>query len=225
MTELFNSPFLGLFLTIAAFYVGSIVQKKTKWALANPLIIAICLLICTLIVFKIPFDAYQQGGSIISMFLGPATACLAVSIYHKRQYLTSNLIPILVGSACGCITSMGSIFIMCHLFHLDDKITMALIPKSVTMPIALGVTDSLGGLAPFTVAAVVFTGILGNLLAPVLIKVFRVKDSAVAGLSIGACSHALGTSRAIQIGETEGAMSGLAIGICGIMTVLFSLFF
>lgn len=225
MTELFNSPFLGLFLTIAAFYVGSIVQKKTKWALANPLIIAICLLISSLLIFKIPFDAYQKGGSIITMFLGPATACLAVSIYHKRQYLKSNLIPILVGSTCGCITSMGSIFIMCHLFHLDDKITMALIPKSVTMPIALGVTDSLGGLAPFTVAAVVFTGILGNLLAPLLIKIFRVKDSAVAGLSIGACSHALGTSRAIQIGETEGAMSGLAIGICGILTVLLSLFF
>lgn len=225
MTELYNSPFFGLFLTIAAFYVGSIIQKKTKWALANPLIIAICLLIASLLIFKIPFDAYQQGGSIITMFLGPATACLAVSIYHKRQYLKSNLIPIIVGSICGCITSMGSIFIMCHLFHLDDKITKALLPKSVTMPIALGVTDSLGGLAPFTVAAVVFTGIFGNLLAPTLIKIFRVKDPAVAGLSIGACSHALGTSRAIELGETEGAMSGLAIGICGIITVILSLFF
>lgn len=225
MTELFDSPFLGLFMTIIAFSIGTVIQKKTKWALANPLIISICLLIASLIIFKIPFESYQKGGSIITMFLGPATACLAVSIYHKRQYLKNNMIPILVASTCGCITSMGSIFIMCHLFHLDDKITMALLPKSVTMPIALGVTESLGGLAPFTVAAVVFTGILGNLLAPVLIKLFKIKDPVVAGLSIGASSHALGTSRAIELGETEGAMSGLAIGICGIMTVILSLLF
>ena len=118
---------------------------------------------------------------------------------------------------------MGSILLMCKIFGLDSAMTASLMPKSGTTPIAVSIAGSHGGITPITVVAVIFTGILGSVMAPVLIKIFRVKDPMIAGLSIGACSHAVGTSKAIQIGETEGAMSGLAIGICGIMTVLFSL--
>ena len=179
---------------------------------------------CSVADFNIPYESYNAGGSIINMFLAPATACLAVSIYTKIQILKKHWLPILVGCTVGSLTSMISVYGMCHLFHLDEQMTYALLPKSVTTPIAVSIAEAHNGFVPITVVAVIFTGILGSILAPVLIKVFRVKDSVTAGLAIGACSHAVGTSKALEIGETEGAMSGLAIGVCGIITVVFSLF-
>lgn len=224
MSEIFESPYFGIALTIFAFWCGQLLQKKTGLLLCNPLILAIIIIISVLLLFKIPYDAYQEGGSIINMFLAPATACLAVSIYAKIQILKKNWLPILVGCTCGSLSSMLSVYGLCRLFALDDIMTASLIPKSVTTPIAVSISESHGGVVPVTVVAVIFTGILGSILAPVLIKIFRIKDSMTAGLSIGASSHAIGTSKALEIGETEGAMSGLAIGVCGIITVIFSLF-
>lgn len=214
----------GIALSILTFWIGVKIQKKTKLVICNPLIISIVLCIGVLLIFKIPYESYNEGGSIINMFLGPATACLAVSIYTKLELLKKNWLPILVGCAAGSLTSMVSVFLLCKLMGLDESMTMSLIPKSVTTPIAVSISGAHGGIVPVTVVAVIFTGILGSMLAPTLIRIFRMKDSITAGLAIGACSHAVGTSKAIEIGETEGAMSGLAIGICGILTVLFSLF-
>ena len=224
MAEIFNTPYFGISLTILSFMIGQKIQKKTGLLICNPLIIAVVIIVGILLILKIPYEAYQQGGSIINMFLAPATACLAVSIYNKIQILKENWLPILVGCACGSLTSMSSVYVMCKLFHLDDAITVAMIPKSVTTPIAVSVAESLGGVSSITVVVVIFTGILGSIFAPTLIKLFRVNDPMTAGLSIGACSHAIGTSKALQLGETEGAMSGLAIGICGIFTVIFAMF-
>ncbi|MCI7740456.1 MAG: LrgB family protein [Lachnospiraceae bacterium] len=222
--ELCASPMFGIALSILTFWIGVKIQKKTKLVICNPLIISIVLCIGVLLIFKIPYESYNEGGSIINMFLGPATACLAVSIYTKLELLKKNWLPILVGCAAGSLTSMVSVFLLCKLMGLDESMTMSLIPKSVTTPIAVSISGAHGGIVPVTVVAVIFTGILGSMLAPTLIRIFRMKDSITAGLAIGACSHAVGTSKAIEIGETEGAMSGLAIGICGILTVLFSLF-
>lgn len=223
MQEVFASPFFGIALSIAAFWIGVKIQKKTGLVICNPLIIAIVLVSAVLLVFKIPYESYNEGGSIINMFLAPATACLAVSIYTKLALLKKNWLPIVVGASCGSLASMGSVYLMCRLFRLDSAMTASLIPKSVTTPIAVGIAGSHGGIVPVTVVAVIFTGILGSILAPVLIRIFHVEDPMTAGLSIGACSHAVGTSKAIELGETQGAMSGLAIGICGILTVVFSL--
>ena len=222
--ELCASPMFGIALSILTFWIGVKIQKKTKLVICNPLIISIVLCIGVLLIFKIPYESYNEGGSIINMFLGPATACLAVSIYTKLELLKKNWLPILVGCAAGSLTSMVSVFLLCKLMGLDESMTMSLIPKSVTTPIAVSISGAHGGIVPVTVVAVIFTGILGSMLAPTLIRIFRMKDSITAGLAIGACSHAVGTYKAIEIGETEGAMSGLAIGICGILTVLFSLF-
>ena len=222
--ELCASPMFCIALSILTFWIGVKIQKKTKLVICNPLIISIVLCIGVLLIFKIPYESYNEGGSIINMFLGPATACLAVSIYTKLELLKKNWLPILVGCAAGSLTSMVSVFLLCKLMGLDESMTMSLIPKSVTTPIAVSISGAHGGIVPVTVVAVIFTGILGSMLAPTLIRIFRMKDSITAGLAIGACSHAVGTSKAIEIGETEGAMSGLAIGICGILTVLFSLF-
>lgn len=224
MKELCASPFFGISLSIIAFAAGIAIQKKTRLVLCNPLLIAIVLIIGVLLIFDIPFDSYNEGGEIINMFLGPATACLAVSIYTKLELLKENWLPILVGCAAGSLTSMASVYGLCRLFGLDESITISLIPKSVTTPIAVSISSSHGGVVPITVAAVVFTGILGSILAPLLIKLLKIQNPLVAGLSIGASSHAMGTSKAIELGEVQGAMSGLAIGICGIITVLFSLF-
>lgn len=224
MSAILYTPYFGISLTIIAFLIGLKIQKKTGLLFCNPLIIAIVLVIGVLLIFKIPYEAYQEGGAIINMFLAPATACLAVSIYSKIQILKENWLPILVGCACGSLASMLSIYGMCKLFGLDDSITVAMLPKSVTTPIAISISENLGGVTSITVVAVICTGIFGSIFAPTLIKLFRVTDPMTAGLSIGACSHAVGTSKALQIGETEGAMSGLAIGICGIITVIFAMF-
>lgn len=224
MSDILASPLFGILLSIAAFAIGLWIQKKTGLVFCNPLILAIVMIIAVLTIFKIPYESYDKGGSVINMLLAPATACLAVSIYTKIQVLKKHWLPILVGCTAGSFTSMLSVYGMCRLFHLDQQVTYALLPKSVTTPIAISIAQSHDGFVPITVIAVIFTGILGSMLAPVLIRVFRVKDPVAAGLAIGSCSHAVGTSKALEIGETEGAMSGLAIGICGIVTVLFSLF-
>lgn len=224
MAEVTASPFFGIAISILAFAIGIWVQKKTGLIICNPLIIAIVLVSGVLLIFKIPYEHYNEGGSIINMFLAPATSCLAVSIYTRVELLKKNWLPILVGCTAGSLTSMGSVLLLCRLFGLDETMTVSLLPKSVTTPIAVSISESHGGLVPITVVAVIITGILGSILAPWLIRTFRVKDSVAAGLAIGACSHAMGTSKAVELGETEGAMSGLAIGICGIVTVIFSLF-
>ena len=225
MSELFESPYFGVAVSVIAFGIGVKIQKKTKLAGCNPLIIAILLVIGLLLALDIPYEAYKEGGEIINLFLAPATACLAVAIYTKIQILKEYWLPIIVGCTLGSCASMASVYGLCRLFHLDESLTTALLPKSVTTPIAVSIAEPHGGVVPVTVVAVIFTGILGSMLAPLFIRIFKVSDSVTAGLAIGACSHAMGTSKAIELGEVEGAMSGLAIGVCGMITVLISMCF
>lgn len=225
MSELASSPFLGITLTIVAYWVGVRAQKKTGLVVCNSMLITVALIIAVLTVFHIPYEDYYQGGSLINLFLGPATACMAVTVYAKMDLLKKYWLPVLAGCLAGTVTSIGSILVLSRLFGLDKDMTASLLPKSVTTPIATAVSEGHGGIVPITVAAVIVTGILGNLAAPFLVKLFRVKDPVAAGLGIGTCSHALGTAKALEMGETEGAMSGLAVGICGIFTALLALGF
>ena len=223
MRELLASPYFGIFLSIAAYALGCGMNRKFRTPLCNPLLIAIVLVVGVLLVFRIPYEDYNAGGEIISLFLAPATACLAVGIYSKLAVLKKYWLPILVGAVAGSASSMLSVYALCRLLGLDEQLTVSLIPKSVTTPIAVGIVESAGGLTPITVVAVIVTGILGAILAPTMIRLFRISDSVAAGLAIGACSHAVGTSKAVELGEVEGAMSGLAIGVCGVVTVVLSL--
>ena len=186
LSEVFASPFFGIALSILAFWLGTLIQKKLKSVVFNPLLLAILLTSAVLLVFDIPYESYNEGGAVINMFLTPATACLAVSIYTKIQILKKNSIPILAGCTVGSLASMGSVWLLCRLFGLDDAMTASLIPKSITTPIAMGVCEAHGGIVPVTVIAVIFTGILGSILAPFLIGLFRVKDSMTASQAIGA---------------------------------------
>ena len=224
MSALLETPYFGIILTILAYWTGVKLQKKTGLVICNYMIIAVALVVAVLTVLHIPYESYYKGGSIINMFLGPATACMAVTIDSKRELLRKHWLPIIVGCFAGVVTSMGSILIMCRLFGLDKAMTVSLLPKSVTTPIATVVSEGHGGIVSVTVAAVMVTGILGNLVAPFLVKLFRIRDPLAVGLGIGACSHAVGTAKALEMGETEGAMGGLAIGVCGIITAVLALF-
>lgn len=155
MHELFMSPFFGIGLSIAAFWVGTWIRKKTGLVLCNPLVLAIVIVSGVLLIFKIPYEEYNEGGALINMFLAPATACLAVSIYTRAELLKKNWLPIVVGASCGSLASMGSVLLMCKLFGMDEAMTVSLIPKSVTTPIAVSVAEGHGGMVPITVVAVI----------------------------------------------------------------------
>ena len=223
MNELISSPFFGVVLCIGTYAVGLWINRKTKSPVANPLLIAIALVIAILLIFHIPLEEFNKGGDFIAFFLIPATAALALSIYRQVWLLKRNFLPIIIGSAVGSLVSMGSVYGLCRLFRLDEVLTYSLIPKSVTTPIAMDVSLQLGGEPSITVAAVVVTGITVAILAPAFIRLFRVNNPIAAGVAIGTCSHALGTAKALEIGEVEGAMSGIAIGVSGILTVLFAM--
>ncbi len=225
MDVIFSSPLFGIALCILCFEAGLFVSRKTKSPLANPLLNPTILCILFLVVFRVDLDDFRKGGDIISMFLGPATAVLGLSMYSQLKILKRNLLPVCIGTLAGACVSMTSVLLMCRLFGLDEELAASLLPKSVTTPVAMEISAQAGGIVPVTVAAVVVTGIFGAAAAPLLIKLFRVKDPVEAGLAIGSCSHAAGTSRALELGEVEGAMSGIAIGFSGIFTVVLSLFF
>ena len=157
-------------------------------------------------------------------FIAAATAALAVSIYNQRKVLRQYFAPVLVGCLAGSVASMVSAYALCKAFGLSDELAATMLPKSVTTPIAMAVSEALGGIAPVTVAAVILTGILGAMTAPLMVKLFHVKDPVVQGVAIGTCSHAIGTTKAMEMGEVQGAMSSIAIGVAGLMTVLISLF-
>lgn len=225
LNDVLYSPYFGVVLSILTFEFGVFVSRKVKHPIANPLLIAVVLIVAILEVFHIPMEAFQEGGNIINLFLAPATAALAVPIYKNLQILKANLLPILMGTIVGSFSSMAIVFGLCKLFGLDQTLTASLLSKSVTTPIAMGVTEQLGGIVPIGIAAVIFTGITGSIVAPVMVKLFHITDPVAQGVGIGTCSHAVGTTRAIAMGEIQGAMSGIAIGLAGFFTVLWAFLF
>ena len=225
MTQIITSPLFSIALCIGAFEIGGWIHKKTKIEALNPLLVAVALVIVILKMLDIPLELFNEGGKFINMLLGPATVVLAVPMYDQLHTLKKNIIPIMISTAVGAATSLVSVIALCKVFGLDETLLASLLPKSVTTPIAVEVAMQHGGIASVTIAVVIITGIIGAVIAPALIKILKLEKNCVAaGLAIGASSHAMGTSKAVQIGEVEGAMSGLAIGMTGIFTVLFSLF-
>ncbi|WP_343210243.1 LrgB family protein [Anaerolentibacter hominis] len=218
--ELTANPLFGLVISIFIFEFFKIVQKKTRMVILNPLILTMAAIIVILLTFHIPLENYDQGGVMLKLFITPATCALALSIYNNYEILKEHLLPILGGCFVGSLTAVLSSYFLCRLFGLSEQLTMSVVPKSVTTPIALALSESLGGIDSITLACVTIAGIGGCIFAPALVKIFHIKNPVAAGIGIGSCSHALGTTKAIEMGEVEGAMSGIAIGISGIMTVL-----
>lgn len=220
MKEILNNPLFWIFVTLIAFEMGIAIYRKTKFPLFNPLLIAIALVICVLVVFDIDYEVYNLGGKFINSFLGPATVVLAVPLYKQLELLKKNLGPILIGLFIGCTSSIISIIFLGKIFELDEVLILSLIPKSVTTPIGVEVSRNLGGITSITIVAIVLTGIFGAIIAPIVTKYLKINNKVAVGISIGASAHALGTTKAFEMGETEGAMSSLSIGVAGIITVI-----
>ena len=225
MLNLIATLAVGTVISFIVFKLAVALYKKVRSPLLNPLLVTVAVIIVLLCVFHIPLDSYESSVQLVSFLLGPATVALAYSVYRQRQILKQHFIPIFCGCLVGSAVSMISAYTLCELLGLGDEMATSFIPKSVTTPIAVAVSEGHDGMVAITVAAVIVTGILGNLAAPFLVKLFRIRDPLAVGLGIGACSHAVGTAKALEMGETQGAMSGLAIGLCGILTSVAALFF
>lgn len=215
-----RSVFFGMFLTLACYEIGLLVKRKVKLAVANPLLIAVILIIVILRIFDIEYETYKSGADYIQYFLTPATVSLAVPLYRQILFLKKYPAAILGGIAAGVLTAMVGIFLLSLAFGLDHAQYVTLLPKSITTAIGMGVSAKMGGMSAITVIAISVTGITGTILAEAVCKIFQIREPVARGLAIGTAAHALGTSKAMELGEVEGAMSSLSIVVAGIMTVL-----
>jgi predicted murein hydrolase (TIGR00659 family) len=219
MNSLVESSLFGIMLSLFAFEVGCFIYKKTKIPFFNPLLISIAIVMWVLVGFNIDFETYNKGGEFINMFLGPATVILAVPLYKQISLLKKHAVPILIGIFIGSTVGIISIVLLSHALGLNEILIKSLVPKSVTTPIGMEISKQMQGIVPVTVAAIVISGIIGAIAGHPICKLLRIKSKIAIGISLGTASHAVGTSKALEIGETEGAMSSLAIGIAGLMTV------
>ena len=220
-----DTPLFGIVLSLLTYALGLWLNQKAKSPLVNPMLISVGLIIAVLLLFGIPHEHFQHGGEVIELFLTPATAVLSIRVYEHFRLLKKNWIPVLVGAAVGSLVSILCVLFFCRLFHFDAVLTTSLLPKSVTTAIAVPLSAQNGGIPSITAAALLVTGMLGAIFAPYLVRLFRIKNPVEAGIAIGTSSHALGTSKALEMGDIEGAMSGCAIGIAGLFTVIFLMFF
>ena len=220
-----DSLFAGVTLSLLAYLLGVVLKNKFKCAIFNPLLISIVITIVVLVTAHVDYDVYNQGASYLSWFLTPATVCLAIPLYEQWKLLKKNIKAVLLGIIAGVLTSLGTVWVLAEIMGLSHKEYVTLLPKSITTAIGMGVSEELGGYVTITVAVIVVTGVLGNIFGELICKIFRITDPIARGLSIGSASHAIGTAKAMELGEIEGAMSSLAIAVAGIFTVAASSFF
>lgn len=221
MNEFFQSSmFAGVALSLISYLIGMLLKKKFKLGIFNPLLIAIVVSIIVLLIGKVDYKVYNQGAKYLSWLLTPATVCLAIPLYEQWSLLKKNFKAVLWGLIAGVVTSLGTVYVLSLIMGLSHKDYVTLLPKSITTAIGMGVSEELGGYVTITVAVIVVTGVLGNMAGALVCKIFRITEPISKGLAFGSASHAIGTAKAIEIGEVEGAMSSLAIAVSGILTVV-----
>ena len=214
-----SSVFFGVFVTLAAYFLGLKVRQKTGLAIMNPLLIAIVLVMLLLRGLDIDYAAYNQSARLVSSLLTPATVCLAVPLYEQLHLLKRHKAAILTGVLSGVLTSLICVLVLAVLFGLDHAAYVTLLPKSITTAIGMGVSEQLGGHVSITVAVIIITGVIGNMIAESMCRAFHITEPIARGVAIGTASHAIGTTRAMELGEVEGAMSSLSIVVAGVLTV------
>lgn len=215
-----ESIIFGAVLSLAAYEIGLLMKKKFKLAILNPLLIGTICVIGFLLIFRIDYEEYNEGAKYISYLLTPATVCLAVPLYEQLSLLKKNFMAVAVGILSGVLASLVSVLALAKLFDLNHRQYVTLLPKSITTAIGMGVSEELGGLVTITVAVIVITGILGNVIAEFICKIFKIHEPIAKGLALGTASHAIGTAKAMEMGQIEGAMSSLAIAVAGLLTVI-----
>ena len=212
-----SSLYFGMLVSVGAYMLGVWLKEKTGWAILNPLLVAIIVVIAFLSVFHIEYKEYNRGAVYLSYFLTPATVCLAIPLYKQLELLRQHLIAVASAIVAGVAGSVGSIYVMCRFFRLEHTHYVTLLPKSITTAIGMGVSEEAGGIVTLTVISI---RILGNIIADWLFQIFKIEEPIAKGLALGTAAHAIGTAKALELGEIEGAMSSLSIAVAGLLTVV-----
>lgn len=221
MNEFFtDSLFAGVALSLVTYLAASLLKKKFKIGLLNPLLISVAISIVVLVVGNIDYETYNEGAKYLSWLLTPATVCLAIPLYEQWDLLKKNVKAVMAGLLTGTVTSLTVVFVLSLLCNLSHEQYVTLLPKSITTAIGMGVSQEFGGYSTITVAVIIITGVIGNMFGEAILKLIKVTEPISKGLALGASSHAIGTAKAIELGEIEGAMSSLAIVVSGIFTVI-----
>ena len=226
LNEFFEiSAFAGVTLSLLAYAFGMFLKRKTHLSIFNPLLVSIAVTIVVLVIADVDYDTYNKGAVYLSWFLTPATVCLAIPLYEQIELLKKHWKAVLTGILSGVLTSLLTVFVLSKLMSLSHKEYVTMLPKSITTAIGMGVSEELGGYVTITVAVIVVTGVLGNIFGELICRIFRIKEPIAKGLALGSAAHAIGTAKAMEMGEIEGAMSSLSIAVAGILTVALSSFF
>ena len=215
-----NFTFLGAFVTLAFYGIGILIKNKRKSPLLNPMLIGIVFTIVFLKTSGIDYATYNRSAKYVGYLLTPATICLAVPLYRQLDTLKRNFKAVMSGISSSVIVTMLSVLFFARLFGLSRAAYVTMLPKSITTAIGIGVAEELGGHVAITAASIIISGILGNIFAEPVCRIFRIKDPIAKGIAIGCSSHAMGTVKALEMGEVEGAMSSLSIALAGILTVI-----
>lgn len=221
MNEIFvNSTFAGVTVSLLAYAAGAVLKRKFRLAILNPLLISIVLTIVVLIVGNIDYETYNSGAKYISYLLTPATVCLAIPLYEQFELLKKNFRAIAAGIISGVIVSLATIMLCAFIMKMSHEEYVTLLPKSITTAIGMGVSEELGGYVTITVASIIITGVFGNIAADFIFKLFKIEEPIARGVALGTSAHAIGTAKAMELGQVEGAMSSLSIAVAGILTVV-----
>ena len=215
-----NSVFIGVMISLASYGLGMWLRKKTGLSFMNPLLISIILVIAFLLLTGVSYQTYAEGANAISFLLTPATICLAVPLYKQFNLLKKNWKAVVAGVVSGVVSSLVCILLLALLCKFDHQTYVTFLPKSITTAIGMGVTEELGGYVSLAVVVIVITGVIGNVIAEWVLKLFKIEEPIAKGIAIGSSSHAVGTAKAMEIGQIEGAMSSLSIVVCGLLTVV-----
>lgn len=220
-----NSVYFGVAISLVGYVIGVQLKKKFKLAVLNPLMISIIFVVGVVLLFKLDYPSYKKQAEILNYLLTPATIALAIPLYQQLSLLRKNLLAVICGIISGVFASMSSVLAMSVLFSLSHEDFVTLLPKSITTAIGMGVSEELGGIQTITVAVIIVTGVLGNVIGEGVCKLFRITEPISRGLALGTAAHAIGTAKALEMGEIEGAMSSLSIAVAGILTVVFASFY
>ena len=215
-----EATFFGAAASIAFYELGLLIKKKCKLAIFNPLLISIVFTVLLLICCQISYDKYYEGAKYISYFLTPATVCLAIPLYEQFELLKKNVKAIMAGILAGVISSVLTVLVVSIMFGFTHEEYVTFLPKSITTAIGMGVSEQLGGYVSITVAVIIMTGVFGNVIGESVCRIFKITEPIAKGVALGSASHAIGTARAMEMGEVEGAMSSLSIAVSGLITVV-----
>ena len=215
-----SSVFMAVTISLLGYEMGSFLKRKTGLAILNPLLVAIAVVIVLLLLFHVDYEVYEEGSEILSYLLTPATVALAVPLYRQMHLLKKNGVAICAGVLAGVVTSLASTLLIAFVFQMTHEEYVTFLPKSITTAIGMGMSEEMGGIVTITVAVIVVTGIVGNVMGEWVCRIFHIRERIAVGLALGTSAHVIGTTKAMELGDVEGAMSSLAIVLAGILTVL-----